>query len=255
LPIRSPETTISIVSFCAGVPALVLLGREVAWIVWRRLAAGQATPRAQQQQVRSVTWAAAGAACALALLSGVTVVVLNGALHPFDQAVNHVFDGVRIPLLIRIWLFVTDMGSGGAILAVALVGSLLLWTSGRAALVAPLLGTALAAKVTGWVAKYVFALPRPVFVTEATAVSPSFPSDHAAGAMALYGFIACVVVRELEQPRARFEVAWWTALLIAAVGFSRLFLGVHYMSDVIAGYLLGGFWLLLGLMVATRRLP
>jgi membrane-associated phospholipid phosphatase len=249
MPIRSPETTISIVSFCAGVPALVLLAREVAWIAWRRVAPGQATHRS------TTTCMAAAAVGALVLLGGVTIAVLNGALRPFDLAVNHAFDGARIPLLIRIWLFVTDMGSGGAILAVALVASLLLWTSGRAALVAPLLGAALAAKVTGWVAKYVFALPRPVFVTEATAISPSFPSDHAAGAMALYGFIACVVVRGLDQPRARFEVAWWAVLLIVAVGFSRLFLGVHYLSDVIAGYLLGGFWLLVGLALAARRVP
>ena len=40
-------------------------------------------------------------------------------------------------------------------------------------------------------------------------------------------------------------MAFWTALLIATIGFSRIFLSVHYLSDVTSGFLVGGFWLLI----------
>jgi undecaprenyl-diphosphatase len=64
----------------------------------------------------------------------------------------------------------------------------------------------------------------------------------------LYGFLAYAIARGLQPlgGRAQFEVVFWATLLILFIGFSRLFLGVHYLSDVLAGLLVGGFWLLVG---------
>jgi membrane-associated phospholipid phosphatase len=53
--------------------------------------------------------------------------------------------------------------------------------------------------------------------------------------MALYGFLAYALTRNLPGRRERFEVAFWTAVLIAAIGFSRIFLSLHYTTDVLAG--------------------
>ncbi|NBB99831.1 MAG: phosphatase PAP2 family protein, partial [Bacteroidetes bacterium] len=73
-------------------------------------------------------------------------------------------------------------------------------------------------------------------------------------AMAVYGFIAYIVCRaEGMAAWQRFEVAYWTAVLISVIGFSRMFLGVHYASDVAAGLLVGGFWLLVGFAFAEHR--
>ena len=240
-----PETTVSLLSFCAGVPALVLLAREAAWVGRRRLL--PATVRA------GAALRLALAASVLILLCAVGAAVLAGATDGVDRAVNYGFDAVRVAPLVAFWLFVTDMGSGGATFAVALVVTLLLWTGGRAAAIAPLWLSALATKATVWAVKYLFALPRPVFVTEATAVSPTFPSDHAAMALAVYGFVGCLAGRALAVPRARFEAGWWTAVVVFAIGFSRIFLGVHYLSDVLAGYLVGAFWLLLALALVEMQ--
>lgn len=83
-----------------------------------------------------------------------------------------------------------------------------------------------------------------------TAQSASFPSAHAAGAMAVYGFLAYAIARDLPSPRARFQAAYWTSILIALIGLSRVVLSVHYASDVAAGFLVGGFWLLVGFAIA-----
>jgi undecaprenyl-diphosphatase len=242
-----PEITVSLLSFCAGVPALVLLAREAAWVARRRLLPDRLPP--------GRLLGLAMAAVLLIVLCGVTATVLAGAASGLDNAVNRSFDAVRVPALVVFFLFVTDMGSGGATLAVGLVASLLLWLSGRSGAILPLWFAGLATKATVWGTKFLFALPRPVFVTEATATSPTFPSDHAAMSLVVYGFVACVAIAAARQARARFEIAWWAAVLILAVGFSRIFLGVHHVSDVLAGYLLGGFWLLAALALPRPGVP
>jgi undecaprenyl-diphosphatase len=68
--------------------------------------------------------------------------------------------------------------------------------------------------------------------------------------MAVYGFLAYVLVRMSTHVRRRFEVAYWAGVLIALVGFSRVYLRVHYATDVVGGFLVGAFWLLAGIVVA-----
>ncbi len=90
-------------------------------------------------------------------------------------------------------------------------------------------------------------------VTEVGAHGFSFPSGHATLAAAGYGALAVVVVR--QYPRRLVRVAVWTAAVAAAaaVGFARLYLGVHWMTDVLAGWLLAAICLML-LFTSMRRL-
>ncbi len=72
--------------------------------------------------------------------------------------------------------------------------------------------------------------------------SYGFPSGHALGSMVLYGFLAMLLVR--AYPRYRVGIYGMAILLILAIGLSRLFLGVHYPTDIIAGYTVGLLWLI-----------
>src|SRR5690606_32838255 len=73
--------------------------------------------------------------------------------------------------------------------------------------------------------------------------SPSFPSGHAMGAFIGYGTVAYLVGR-LSPTRRLRHVTWFVAsLTIVAIGVSRMYLGVHYASDVLAGFLAGLAWL------------
>jgi membrane-associated phospholipid phosphatase len=51
-------------------------------------------------------------------------------------------------------------------------------------------------------------------------------------------------------PCQPFEITYWTASLIALIGFSRVFLGVHFATDVVGGFLLGGAWLMVGIALS-----
>ena len=59
-----------------------------------------------------------------------------------------------------------------------------------------------------------------------------------------------MIARDLPRSRQRFEVAFWAAMIIGLICFSRVFLSLHYVSDIAAGLLVGTFWLLVGFAVA-----
>jgi undecaprenyl-diphosphatase len=101
----------------------------------------------------------------------------------------------------------------------------------------------------------VFHRPRPSFASEFVSNgSFSFPSGHAMESIVVYGVLAFLVVERF--PRSR-TVAWLGWLGLAGlVGFSRLYLGVHYVSDVAAGFAAGFVWLftcITGYQFAERR--
>lgn len=87
----------------------------------------------------------------------------------------------------------------------------------------------------------------------------SFPSGHAMGSLIGYGMLAYVlVVLWIHSRRAQVSVVLGAASLIVAIGVSRLYLGVHYFSDVVGGYAAGVLWLsacISGLDVARRWRP
>lgn len=81
----------------------------------------------------------------------------------------------------------------------------------------------------------------------------SFPSGHSTINMVLYGFLAFLVAREL-RPALRAPVALGAATLVFLIAFSRLYLGAHWLSDVLGGLAFGSAWLaLLGLFYLRRQ--
>ncbi len=204
-----------------------------------------------------------GLPLSLMLVAGVYAAALFGGLIAelretdelvqLDQAVDAVFSPWRGGLLERVFLWITQLGDSSTLVAVIVAVSGLLWGERRFGPLLPLWITVLGSQATTWTGKYVLARQRPDFVTAATAVSPSFPSAHATGSLAVYGFLAYLVARDIEDPRRRFDVAYWTLVVVALVGVSRVFLSVHYASDVAGGFLVGGFWLLVGFTMAEWR--
>lgn len=102
-----------------------------------------------------------------------------------------------------------------------------------------------------------FARPRPDLVAHSARVlTHSFPSGHAATAALCYATLGALVAERL--PRRRFQILTivWAVVVVVAVGASRVYLGVHWPTDVLAGWALGGAWALviaLGEDVLRRR--
>jgi membrane-associated phospholipid phosphatase len=170
-----------------------------------------------------------------------------------DRMANLWVEPYRVPLLVSIFSWITGLGASYTLAAVLLVTTGFCWACGRRYLILPLWIAIIGAESTTWLGKFAFSRARPDFVTAVTAFSFSFPSGHATGAMAVYGFIAYALARDLRSLRERFEVIYWTLMLVLLIGFSRILLGVHYFTDVAAGLLVGLFWLLAGITIGEWR--
>lgn len=97
--------------------------------------------------------------------------------------------------------------------------------------------------------KHLFDRPRPTWDHPLlTLSSNSFPSGHAAGATVFYGFLAAYMVWRVKRASARATAIAACALMIALVGFSRVYLGVHYLSDVLGAMSMSTAWLVLCLV-------
>jgi membrane protein DedA with SNARE-associated domain/membrane-associated phospholipid phosphatase len=106
--------------------------------------------------------------------------------------------------------------------------------------------------------KRVFHRTRPTWdLPLLTARGWSFPSGHAMGSLIAYGILAYLLVRDAKGRRPRMAIVVGAVLLVLLIGLSRIYLGVHYFSDVLGGYAAGVVWLaacITGLEVA-RRIP
>ncbi len=97
--------------------------------------------------------------------------------------------------------------------------------------------------------KAIFNRNRPVWEDPIlTLTSSSFPSGHTAGATLFYGFLAAYMVWRMKASWARTIAVAGCALMVALVGFSRIYLGVHYLSDVLAAISISTVWLVLCLV-------
>jgi undecaprenyl-diphosphatase len=105
------------------------------------------------------------------------------------------------------------------------------------------------------VLKALFARQRPLFPDPlVTLTSYSFPSGHAMAAMIFYGLLVYFIIRRVVSWRWRVLAVITGAVLILLIGFSRIYLGVHYLSDVLGGYAAGLVWLAFTITgVETRR--
>jgi undecaprenyl-diphosphatase len=133
------------------------------------------------------------------------------------------------------------LGGDGLVLAVVLALGLFLWLRWRRATLW-LVVTILGAVVLDVSLKLAFHRARPVPFFVALPSTYSFPSGHSLFSFCFYGVTAGLLAGRTSSLRVRILIWTLAALLVAAIGFSRVYLGVHYLSDVIAGYLAAALW-------------
>lgn len=187
----------------------------------------------------------------LALFAGLVEELLEAEeLIRVDYWINEQLTLIRTDTSLMAFAWLTDLGGAPALIAVAVVSTGIFWAHHLSGFIAPLWLTVLGSQLMTYTGKFLLQRPRPESVTELVEITHSFPSGHATSALAVYGFMAYIISRGLNSARQRFELIYWAAVLILLIGLSRLVLSVHYASDVVAGFLVGSFWLLMGIAVA-----
>jgi undecaprenyl-diphosphatase len=178
----------------------------------------------------------------------------EGDTAAHDQSLAEWLHGRATDPFTDVFRAFTWTGNGAFLSVVVLVASLILWRRG---LVMDALYVALAfvgAEVITVGMKQGFRRERPFFEDPlATASSFSFPSGHALVSLSVYGSIAIVVARHAPGRRTAIAVLAVAAVWVLAIGFSRLYLGVHFLSDVLAGLAAGAAWLALLYLALEAR--
>jgi membrane protein DedA with SNARE-associated domain/membrane-associated phospholipid phosphatase len=176
--------------------------------------------------------------------------VLHGHwLAGIDAFIFHSLENLRTPWADQVMIFITQFGSR-LLLAIVMAGSCawLFWKRYTKAAWHWLAVYASAGLLT-WVLKNTVQVPRP----HSTYGGYSFPSAHTSMSLAVYGFLALMIARELRVTR-RWLPYSAAGLIIASIALSRLYLGIHWFSDVLAGLLLGLVWVAL-IGIAYDRHP
>lgn len=193
---------------------------------------------------------ATGAALLASLVASIASIFL------FAWLAETVFHGgmVRFDALIRGWVhgfasppmttaMVTISHIGAEVLVAVFATALVLFLVRRWNRAAVWLATSMAgALVLDLSLKHGFHRARPVPFFGIAPHSYSFPSGHALFSFCIYGVLAGLLARRMKSNLLAALVWTAAALLIAAIGLSRIYLGVHYPTDVLAGYLAGAIW-------------
>jgi undecaprenyl-diphosphatase len=162
-------------------------------------------------------------------------------------------DGVHSSATQAFWQDVTVLGSWPliSIVAVLVLGYLVLAGHGRTA-AAFGVGIALAV-FSSYVLKGIFERPRPMSLEVLVDLdSYSFPSGHSVVSGVLYPMLGALIAQVVDGRRLKAYCTLSGVLLMVLVGCSRLYLGVHYATDVLAGWSLGLAWALLSGVVMAR---
>lgn len=165
-----------------------------------------------------------------------------------DQAVLNIFLGLRSEWLTWLMLVITDAGGYLAVIAATLVSVLLFLLHKHHKKALGLLISVLGSASSVYLLKLILGKTRPLVEAFYTETTFSFPSGHSAMALALYGFLFVMLLKEKGSPFKPLLLIVLGALILA-IGISRLYLGVHYLSDVLGGYLVGLVWLFISFKI------
>lgn len=193
----------------------------------------------------------------LAVLFGAIIdgVFGSGWLLPWDASAAAGFQSLRTPGLTHVMALASWLGDP-RLLVVASLGlgvALLAFARRREFLIAAavLIGGA----TLHLALKAAIERPRPAGAWLAAAHGYSFPSGHTVGAVLFYGLLAYLGARMAARGgTGRYLYIALGAVIILAVGASRVYLGVHFFSDVLGGWVVGAFWLS-ACLTAARRFP
>lgn len=163
-----------------------------------------------------------------------------------DIRIANLLVAFRTDALINVFSWITLLGKSQVILSFIAVSVVLLCLWRRYYYILPLFIAVVGSEAFTYLGKLAFHRPRPemaVYVEH----SFSFPSGHATIAVAFYGFLSYLFIRFTPSWRGKVNLFFTGILIILAIGLSRIYLGVHYLSDVWSGYLVGAIWLIIAI--------
>lgn len=176
------------------------------------------------------------------LFTIITYFIFSDKINNLDTLVHSYILGIRNKNLTSILLTITNISSAYALIVLSIL--LLIIIKEKKI---PLLITLnlICSYALNAFAKVIFTRPRPTGINLIEESGFSYPSGHSMVSMAYYGFIAYLIYKRQKNKLIKTIIIVSLLLTILLVGFSRIYLGVHYLSDVIGGFLLSIVYLMI----------
>lgn len=187
-----------------------------------------------------------------AIFAGLAVGINTESVRELDESILMSLREMESEGMTSFLAFVTQAGSTAVFAAAA--GLAAIWLVWRRRLLdtALVFASVLGAWLLNTLLKDLFARTRPDILHLAEADGYSFPSGNAMIGLAFYGLLTLLTLVSIRGHNAKTLVAVIGILLVLLVGLSRVYLGVHYPTDILAGYAAGGVWL--SVCMAVRRI-
>ncbi len=161
----------------------------------------------------------------------------------FDKTVTNFLIKIRTKNLTTFFLFITNLGDRLAYFILITIISLYLYFKNNLKIAFQIVFVLLLSSIANLLLKRAINRQRPFEEHLVFVDSLSFPSGHAMSAMAFYGFIIYLFLKFVSSVWAKIILIAICISMILLIGISRIYLGVHFPSDVVAGYIGGLVWL------------
>jgi undecaprenyl-diphosphatase len=173
-----------------------------------------------------------------------------------DRRLINLVATLRTPELDQVMYFITFLASEQTVVVLTAVAVLVALIAGRFRSAVLVVLAVVAGTLFFELLKLLVQRPRPL-LEDARIVQGgfSFPSGHSTVAATFYGTLAYLLIRNFRQNRWKVLLGVATSLLVLAIGVSRIYLGVHYPSDVLAGWAAGALWVVLVMLADNVWMP
>lgn len=172
------------------------------------------------------------------------VKIMAGVVPYVDQWSREFVANIADSTIYLIFRWITELGSKSFLLPFTIIMSLFLWYLFRDWLAGFLFaGGTLGSHLLNTLIKGLVERERPRILLEANAEGYSFPSGHAMTSLVCYGLFVYFIVKKIASQKAVLGIKIAFALLVFLIGISRYIINVHYLTDVLAGFTIGGLYL------------
>ncbi len=176
-------------------------------------------------------------------------ILMSPGLAHLDSHVSAIIRSLRTPALTTLAIWITSIGNTSTMLVLVPLTALVLWLLGRHSGAILIVLTVAGGELIGSLIQILVHRARPVGVGAIPLPATySFPSGHALATSIYFGTLTFIVLGEVRNPALRYSLVALFGFLAIAIGMSRVYLGVHYLGDVLAGWLLGGAVVVVGIL-------
>jgi len=189
---------------------------------------------------------------ALLLFSIVTIILLSGSTQTLDDKIHKLIINIRNKQLTNIMLLITNLCS---IFPIIIISIIFLIFFKKKQVIGYIIINLINSVLLSQLFKLIIRRDRPVDINLIKENGFSYPSGHSIVSMAFFGLLAYLIYKNIHNKTIKIILIIILILFIILIGFSRIYLGVHYFSDVIGGFLISFGYLMLFINLTKLKNP